>query len=610
MRIAALVKQIPKFEAMRLGNDGRLVRDGHELEMNAYCRRAVAQAVHFAAETAGTSVTIISMGPPSADDCLREAIAWGVDHGVDDIAGVLVSDPGFAGSDTLATARALRATIEHLGGFDLVLCGRNSVDADTGQVGPQLAELLGVVFVSAAKQLKLTGTTINAVSEGDDGFVELTTNLPAVISCAERLIDPSKMDPERRSAVAGSRIRTLTTRDLGPGPWGERASPTWVGATRVINCHRRQVRDAAQTLEQQVGTAVSIAHELGAFAADRALRTGTLREAVVHDAKISTVAVLVEPQRQHLTAELIGAATMLAPPDAAVIAVAVETQHRTHHRVDDQLGSMGADAVAFLPGAECEDDAACAMGAFLETLHPAIVLAPSTTWGREIAARVATRLNAGLCGDAVELELDNEGRLRAWKPAFGGALVASIGYRSPIQMATVRAGVMVAPSPRDFVAPIDCFDGWANESKLLRNRVTVQRRQRDDDLDRLADAHAVIAVGRGVDPNGYDGLSALRDAIDGQFAATRKVTDNGWMPRARQLGITGRSIAPRLLISIGAGGKFNHSVGFRNTGAVIAINSDPDAAIFEYADAGIVARWQDAVPQLVAELQRQGLSGR
>ena len=91
LRIAALVKQIPKFEAMELGPDGRLVRAGLELELNAYCRRAVAQAVALAAEHEGT-VTVVTLGPASAQDCLREAIAWGTDRGVD-TTGVLVTDP-------------------------------------------------------------------------------------------------------------------------------------------------------------------------------------------------------------------------------------------------------------------------------------------------------------------------------------------------------------------------------------------------------------------------------------------------------------------------------------------------------------------------------------
>src|ERR1700710_2244931 len=110
LAIAVLVKQIPKFEAMTLGPDGRLVREGLELEMNAYCRRAVAQAVQLVAEHGGAGCGITLGPPPPAEDVLREAIAWGLERSVD-IRGVLVTDPAFSGSDTLATAAALAAVV-------------------------------------------------------------------------------------------------------------------------------------------------------------------------------------------------------------------------------------------------------------------------------------------------------------------------------------------------------------------------------------------------------------------------------------------------------------------------------------------------------------------
>src|SRR3954454_5611609 len=122
MRIAVLVKQIPKFEEMELGPDGRLRRDDVDLEMNPYCRRAVSKGVELAEERAGSRVTVITLGPPAADDTLREAIAWGLERDVE-IDGVLVTDPAFAGSDTLATAKALAAALAHVGPFDLVLTG-------------------------------------------------------------------------------------------------------------------------------------------------------------------------------------------------------------------------------------------------------------------------------------------------------------------------------------------------------------------------------------------------------------------------------------------------------------------------------------------------------
>jgi electron transfer flavoprotein alpha subunit len=97
-------------------------------------------------------------------------------------------------------------------------------------------------------------------------------------------------------------------------------------------------------------------------------------------------------------------------------------------------------------------------------------------------------------------------------------------------------------------------------------------------------------------------IEPLVDVLDAQLAATRKVTDKAWLPRSRQVGITGRSIAPRLYIGIGLSGKFNHAVGIRAAGTVLAVNNDPDAPIWDHADIGIVAEWRDVVPLLTARL--------
>src|SRR3954454_3886180 len=227
MRIAVLVKQVPAFEEMELGADGRLVREGIELGLNPYWRRAVAQSVILAAEHSESRVTVITLGPSAAEDSLREAIAWGLDRDVD-ISGVLVSDPMFAGSDTLATAKALAAALAREGPFDLVLTGRNSVDADTGQVGPELAELLDLPFLTGVRYLAIEGTRVDARCEHDDGWMQAEVDLPALLTCAERLCEPTKVGPEGRAAVPAARIRRVTAADLGSGPWGAAASPTWV----------------------------------------------------------------------------------------------------------------------------------------------------------------------------------------------------------------------------------------------------------------------------------------------------------------------------------------------------------------------------------------------
>ena len=131
----------------------------------------------------------------------------------------------------------------------------------------------------------------------------------------------------------------------------------------------------------------------------------------------------------------------------------------------------------------------------------------------------------------------------------------------------------------------------------------------DDDPGELNRARAVVAVGVGVAPDGYPVIDELRAALGGAaIGATRRVTDRGWLPRSRQIGVTGHSVAPRLLVAVGSSGRFNHTVGIRNAGVLMAINSDPGAEIFDQVDVGLVGEWQRLVPELTAELTARGLA--
>ena len=482
--------------------------------------------------------------------------------------------PGIAPTERLTCASyfdglpyALNAALEHEGPFDLVLTGRNSVDADTGQVGPELAELLDLPFLTGVRHLQLEGTTVHARCEHDDGWVQVDVALPAVLSTAERLIDPCKVDPPGRAAVPADLIDVVTAATLGDGPWGQVGSPTWVGDVKVHEVSRAGVV-LTGTVAEQIDRAVELLAARGALDDDDATEIA----ATVPPARPVTGPSLASAIEGHAVAVVFG-------DDA-----------------DAPLSTWGADAIVRITGTDTEEDAAAALGAWCDDDAPWAVLAPSTAWGREVASRVAAPLGAGLTGDAVGLDVRDD-RLVAWKPAFGGQLVAAIETRSPVQLATVRVGVLPAPAPRaEHAADVRAI------AASPRNRVKVLARTRDDDLDTLAEAGAVIGVGRGVDPSEYDDLQPLVHALGAELGATRKVTDAGWLHRARQIGITGRTISPRLFVSIGASGKFNHMVGVRSSGTVLAINPDPDALVFGVSDIGIVADWHDAVPLLAKAL--------
>jgi electron transfer flavoprotein alpha subunit len=589
-RIAVLVKQIPSIDEMVLGPDGRLVRDGMDLEMSAYCRRAVSKAVELATSDGGSSVTVLTLGPPAAEDVLREAVAWGRARGAD-IRGVLLTDAAFVGSDTFATARALAGALVREGPFDLILAGKNSLDADTGQVPPQLAELLDLPFAAGVKQLDIHGATLHLGCEHDDTWVEFEITTPALLSCAERLCDPSKVAPAERAEVPKELITTLSSSDVGPGPWGASGSLTAVGECRTVAVDRLRLLYPEQSVSFQVREVVRQLVERGALS-ERGVgrRAMPIPETGGPD---HVVAVIADQSHDSITKDLCGLAARLACEiNGSTVVLAA------HDISAVDAGSWGADHLVRLVGSDVEEDIAEGIASWVHTtpVSPWAILAGSTAHGREVASRVAAAIGAGLTGDTTDVEIV-DGRLVAWKPAFGGQLIAAITATSPVQMVTMRAGIAAPSAPRRHVA---------DESKVTlrpRGRVRVLSRNRRDSLESLAEADVVIGVGQGVGHDELHLLDELGELLGAEIGCTRKVTDAGSMPHARQIGITGRVISPKLYVAVGTSGKFNHMVGVRAAGTVLAINPDPEALVFTHSDLGVVSTFQECVPILVKELR-------
>jgi electron transfer flavoprotein alpha subunit len=307
---------------------------------------------------------------------------------------------------------------------------------------------------------------------------------------------------------------------------------------------------------------------------------------------VPVVAVVIEPDRPRMARELLGEAVHIARGISGLVVATGPGLSDTA-----ELASWGADVVVSVTGTAVEEDVAAALAGWCQKTAPWAVLVPGTLWGREVAARTAARLGAGLTGDAVGFGVE-DGRLVAWKPAFGGSLVAAIACRSEVQRATVRPGVLSLRAPRlvDAAPALDTVAG------TTRGRVQVLGAGRDDEVEALLAARTVVAVGSGVAPDEYGELDALLKVLGAELGASRKVTDKGWLPRARQIGITGHSIAPALYVAIGVSGKFNHIVGARGSGTIVVINNDPGAPVLDWADLAIVGDWHEVVPLLVDAL--------
>ncbi|MDW8021440.1 MAG: electron transfer flavoprotein subunit beta/FixA family protein [Nitrososphaerota archaeon] len=183
-RIVVLIKQVPDIEKVKFDFEvGRIDRSSAPAETNPFDLHALEAAVRLK-EKFGGLVTAISMGPKQAESSLREALARGADHAI------LLTDARFAGADTIATSRALAAAIKKLGEFDLILCGEKTVDGDTGQVGPEVAELLNVPHVAYVSEIReVARDKIVVVSDMGDKYL-CEVKLPALLTVTRELNAP------------------------------------------------------------------------------------------------------------------------------------------------------------------------------------------------------------------------------------------------------------------------------------------------------------------------------------------------------------------------------------------------------------------------------------
>jgi electron transfer flavoprotein alpha subunit len=583
LRVTALVKQVPKGDhSGRLDADGRLERAGAVTEMNPWCRRAVAQAVRLAEESGGRS-TAITMGPPAAVDVLRESLGWGVDDAV------LLTDPALAGSDCLVTARALAATI----GLqdeppDLILVGASSVDGSTGAVGAMLAELLGLPFTGPVLSIESDGSRLHTTVQHDAGTESVVVELPAVVAVAERSCSPAKVPVD--GWPAADAVRRVKTSDLPPGAWGLPGSPTKVSQVHPAPLTRDPVIFRGRP-ERQVSRAIAELIARGCFEAPVAQQADPVPVPQRHGPDVVT---LVGPGPVAGTRALLGAAAALAAEvGGAVVAV------RTDDSQDD-LARWGADEVVTLVGDEPRPVARALTG-WIGHWEPWAVLGAALPWDREVLARLAAAFGAGLMSDLVSLSVTpgTTPRLAGLKPSGGGTLAEIISHGSP-QIATLRTGLLPLRTPRaDRVLTEHVLDVSPDPAIARAERRT------GNDGDALDRAEYVIGVGRGVSPDKYVELEPIRTLLNAELAATRKVTDEGWLPHGRQVGITGRSVAPRMYFAVGLSGNLNHLAGASRAGTVLAINTDPAAEIFAHCDVGLVADWQEVMPYLVDGLRAQ-----
>jgi electron transfer flavoprotein alpha subunit len=299
-------------------------------------------------------------------------------------------------------------------------------------------------------------------------------------------------------------------------------------------------------------------------------------------------------------AEALGRARTLA--DAAegeVIAVAVE------HADPQSLVALGANAVHVLTHpllAEAHIEAmASAVVRVCRVIEPVAVFINHNAIGADLGPRIAFALGGGAATGCVAIDYD-DGRLLYTRPRQGGIAREVLSFRVSPCVATLRAGNYEAAVPN--AARAGSVINVAYEPERMRTRL-VERRRETDTGSRLEDAKVIVSGGRGLNgPEGFKVLEELASMLGGVVGASRVPCDLGWCPRSWQIGLTGKTVLPELYIAVGISGAGHHMAGCGNSRTIVAVNTDPDAAIFREARYGIVGDYRQVVPALIEEIRK------
>jgi electron transfer flavoprotein alpha subunit len=306
-----------------------------------------------------------------------------------------------------------------------------------------------------------------------------------------------------------------------------------------------------------------------------------------------------------ITAEMLGAGKKLAdklgePLSAVLLGSGIKG-------LAAEAIAFGADKVFVVDDANLKDyqsDAyVTAVESVIKQANPRVVLFGQSTMGRDLAPRLAFRLNTAISMDCVDLDIDANKLLVQTRPVYGGNAKAVFTTEALPQMATVRTKAMTA-LPRDAAKTGEVVDVASGIDPAKIRTKFVKKVKEEVAGVKLEDAPAVIAGGRGIGSlEGFKQLEELAKLFKGAVGATRPAVDNNWVPASIQVGLTGKIVAPELYIAIALSGSSQHMAGCSGSKTIVAINKDPESNIFREARFGIVGDWKQALPAFTAKVK-------
>ncbi len=627
MNTIVLVKQVPDISDLRPDawdtKKGTLRRGVLDSVLNPLDLHALTLAADLRRD--GSKMVALTMGPPQAREMLRDCLARGADEAV------LLSDLLFAGADTCATAIALASGIRRIAeefGFGseyAILAGMQSVDGDTAQVPPQVAEQLGIEQIAYAEAVEFRegiGLVVHRI--GPHGQEEVTPETLPVLITATASTEPLYRSFHRARASLKKTILTWKAQDLGLeadvlGLKGSRTQVVRIFSPKETRANECQMLDVQHTTKLP---------ELLREAWQAGGRREQTESGPTYDlagrepsqrGEVWVFAEQEEGQLHSVSLELLGEARRLAAPLGEQVGAVVLGENV--RGLAPELIAHGADRVYvvehpllkhFLP-----IPYKTALVAAVKRHRPQIMLFGATPLGRELAPRVAYGAGAGLTADCTQLEIGDVQRdkqtrvavLRQTRPALGGNIMATIITKnSPVQMATVRPAVMKA-MPADPERKGEVVELTVELDETLVKTRVLSRQPLPSGVN-LADAEVIVAGGRGLGSkeNFARTIPPLAQAL-GEFlgasfevGASRMAVEDGFIGREHQVGQTGQTVQPRLYVAVAISGAIQHISGMQNSGIILAINKDPQAPIFRYADFGVVGEYETVIPRLLEAL--------
>ena len=237
------------------------------------------------------------------------------------------------------------------------------------------------------------------------------------------------------------------------------------------------------------------------------------------------------------------------------------------------------------------------LSGLIQSADPAVIILGASAQGKDIAGRLAARLDAGVAMDCTAIKLDN-GSLTYTRPMFGGKIVADVGIEGALQIVAIRPNVMdITEAAKD-----SAIDKPAIEVGEVKTAVIEKTMDTGDKIE-LTEADIIVSGGRGT-AGDYAAIEALAAELGAAVGASRSAVDEGWRPHSDQVGQTGKTVSPTLYVACGISGAIQHLAGMSTSKYIVAINKDAEAPIFSKADFGIAGDLFDVVPALAEEVKK------